>query len=155
MERIGGKPMVTAPLYSVYLKQDDPKKNTVVKLAHHGLIQLRSHLRACPSRAIILDPYSKQLCSRTDREVIQKFGLIVVDCSWKKAGTVFQNPYRTGRVLPPLLAANPVNYGKWNRLSSAEALAATLYLSGFIRNIIPGLSANPLNISFILFLSQS
>ena len=33
-----------------------------------------------------------------------------------------------GRKLPPLLAGNPVNYGKWYRLTSAEALAASFFI---------------------------
>ena len=35
-----------------------------------------------------------------------------------------------GRVLPLLLAANPVSWGKVGRLSSAEALAASLAILG-------------------------
>ena len=35
-------------------------------------------------------------------------------------------------MLPLLLAANPVNWGKAGKLCTAEALAATLYLAGHI-----------------------
>ena len=34
------------------------------------------------------------------------------------------------RMLPLLLAANPVNWGKPGRLTTAEAMAAVLYLLG-------------------------
>ena len=118
-------------LFSVYLKQDDPKKNTIVRLAQFNLVKLKSQLRQCPRKALILDPFSKHLLSIEDQPLIEKYGLVVIDCSWKKTESIFQNPFRTGRILPHLLAVNPINYGKWDRLSSAEALAAALYITGF------------------------
>lgn len=119
------------PLYAVYLKQDDPKKNTIVRLAKFKQVKLRKNLQQCPYDALILDPFAHSLLSYTDREIIEEKGLIVIDCSWAKTDTIFHAPFRTGRRLPSLLAVNPVNYGRWDRLSSAEALAASLAITGF------------------------
>jgi pre-rRNA-processing protein TSR3 len=83
------------------------------------------------SNAVVLDPFSKTEISIEDAKIILKFGIVVIDCSWESTETIFTSPFRNGRKLPHLLAANAVNYGKWDRLSSAEALAASLYLVGF------------------------
>ena len=119
-------------LYCVHLNQCDPKKCTALKLHRLGLVTLVNRLDRCPRNAIILDPFSDQILSIADREPIEKFGLIVINCSWEKTESIFIHKFRTGRKLPPLLAANSVNYGRWERLSSAEALAAALYLTNFI-----------------------
>ncbi|MBD3338079.1 MAG: DUF367 domain-containing protein, partial [Candidatus Lokiarchaeota archaeon] len=58
-------------------------------------------------------------------------GLIIIDCSWKKLLKFGSLKSENERKLPPLVAANPVNYGKWEKLSSVEAIAATLYLIDF------------------------
>lgn len=118
-------------LYAVYYKQDDPKKNTIMRLKKHNLIKVVSKLRFVPRKSIILDPFSNTSLSLEDSEQIEKYGLTVIDCSWSKADQVFRKKYRTGRKLPPLVAANGVNYGKWHKLSSAEAIAASLLITGF------------------------
>jgi pre-rRNA-processing protein TSR3 len=55
----------------------------------------------------------------------------VIDCSWEKAQQVFRRYHQGGRRLPIVLAANPVNYGNMGRLSSLEAFAAALFITGF------------------------
>ena len=60
--------------------------------------------------------------------------LVGLDCSWAQIeDSVEQVMNRTklkGRMLPLLLAANPVNWGKPSKMTTAEALAASLYLIG-------------------------
>lgn len=118
-------------LFSVYLKQDDPKKNTIVRLAKFKLVKLINSLQKCPKNAIILDPFAQKTLTLRDSDILKTYGLVVIDCSWKSIETIFKKPFRTGRTLPNLLAANPINYGRWGRLSSAEALAAALAITGF------------------------
>jgi pre-rRNA-processing protein TSR3 len=58
--------------------------------------------------------------------------LVALDCSWKKIEgalvSVGRQTMLESRTLPMLLASNPVSWGKPGRLSTAEALAASLYL---------------------------
>jgi len=118
-------------LYALHLNQDDPKKNTIIKLNRFNLVKLGKKLSQFPKNAIVLDPFSKNVINFQDRNNLRKFGIIVIDCSWAQIDLVFNRKYKMGRKLPHLLAANSVNYGKWDKLSSAEALAAALFITGF------------------------
>ncbi|MHA1584686.1 MAG: DUF367 family protein [Promethearchaeota archaeon] len=118
-------------IFCIHLNQDDPKKNTIVKLIHYNLVNEKKRISECPRKAIILDPFSEKIITSSDKYFIEKYGIVVVDCSWDKTETIFKHPFSMGRKLPHLLAANSVNYGRWNRLSSAEALAAALFITGF------------------------
>lgn len=70
--------------------------------------------------------------SPADHERVEQFGVVALDCSWEHAQKVMGEHVRgTSRTLPILIAGNPVNYGKLTKLSTAEAIAAALYITGF------------------------
>jgi len=115
-----------------HAEQCDPKKCTGIRLSRMNRGKILKTMRQIPPRAVVLNPVSEVAFSRTDRELIQKVGLVGLDCSWKQAEIIFSNS-RLGaqRALPYLLAANPINTYKPIKLSTAEAIAAALYIAGF------------------------
>lgn len=121
--------VVDIPLFALHLKQCDPKRCTSKKLARFRMITLHGKVRELPRGGIVLTPESEVALSRADRPAAEAHGLGVIDMSWKK-GVFPEILHQTGRALPYLLAANPVNYGKPFLLSSVEALAAALVIFG-------------------------
>ncbi|RDB30796.1 Ribosome biogenesis protein TSR3 [Hypsizygus marmoreus] len=109
----------------------DPRRCSGKKLARLGLIkELKIGSRF---RGIVVSPKGTQVISPSDREIITKGGLAVVECSWARLDDVpfgkIASPHE--RLLPYLLATNPTNYGKPWRLNCVEALAAAFYITGF------------------------
>ena len=120
-------------LYVYHMRQDDARKCTAMKLRRFGLAHVFFSLREAPRGALILDPLAKKALSRQDRPIMLARGLLAVDCSWAHIETFPAPRALRGprRCLPYLVAANPVNYGVPTKLSTAEALAAALYIAGF------------------------
>jgi pre-rRNA-processing protein TSR3 len=119
--------------FVLLLRQDDPSKCTAAKLARFGLSIPLHRVRQIPRRALVLNPFATQCLLPIDRTDAILYGIVAIDCSWEKADVAF--PTRlpgVGKRLPTLLASNPVNYAKPHKLSSVEALAAALYLTGFV-----------------------
>ncbi|KAF9446838.1 DUF367-domain-containing protein [Macrolepiota fuliginosa MF-IS2] len=109
----------------------DPRRCSGKKLARLGLIkELKVGSRF---RGIVVSPKGTQVISPSDRDIILKSGLAVVECSWARLDDVpfskIASPHE--RLLPYLLATNPTNYGKPWRLNCVEALAAAFYITGF------------------------
>jgi pre-rRNA-processing protein TSR3 len=122
-----------SPKITIYhARQCDPKRCTGLKLKRHGLARLVTKTRFLPKRAIVLNPFSEIAFSPADRKRVEDFGLVALDCSWEHAEKVLLKHVRgTSRCLPILIAGNPVNFGKATKLTTAEALAAALYIAGF------------------------
>ena len=109
-----------------------PKKCTVVRLAKARLIRIVDRPGQVPRSTLILDPTAEQALSPADapRNGGKIRSITALDCSWEVLDAGVFGAWRHHRALPYLVAANPTNYGRPLRLSSAEALAATLYILG-------------------------
>ncbi len=121
-------------IYCLHYIECDPKKCTALKLKKFELLKIIPAIRSRLKKAIILNPFSRSELSVDDRDLILKYGLIVLDCSWKNLIKFKDSNWINGRRLPPLIAANSVNYGKWEKLSSAEAIAAALFITKFVEH---------------------
>ena len=112
-------------------KQCDPRKCSASKLRRFSLVREVLQTRFLPKRAVVLNPFSEIALSPTDKERMEQFGLVGLDCSWEHAKKVLLKQVKgTSRCLPFLIAGNPVNFGKATKLSTVEALAAALYIVG-------------------------
>lgn len=113
-------------------RQDDPRKCTSAKLRKFRLVRSLNGLKQIHRSSIVLNPDSSKTLSKNDRPLVENHGLVALDCSWNLSEEIFQrNIPGENRQLPALLAGNPTNYGVLGKLSTAEALAAALYITGF------------------------
>lgn len=110
--------------------QCDPKRCTGARLARRGIFQ-KMPLKQ-PFRGIVLSPNGTQSISPADIGILERSGMSLVDCSWARLQEIPWSQLHKGqpRLLPFLVAANTVNYGRPSKLSCAEAAAATLYICG-------------------------
>ena len=108
------------------LKQDDPRKCSAAKLVKFGLAK---PVTRTASRTLILNPFSNKTLLKSDRKLVNS--VTGIDCSWNLAVPTFKKSFTgVARKLPPLLAGNPINYSKLNKLTTVEALAGAVYILG-------------------------
>lgn len=106
---------------------DDPSKCSAKKLIRFNILK---RVYKPPYDTLLLDPFISTPLHKGD----SSRSITVVDCSWVNASSIFRRiRVKDGnrRRLPLLLAANPINYAKLARLSTAEALAAASYILGY------------------------
>lgn len=113
--------------YILMFNQDDPAKCTAAKLVKFGIAK---QTRKTFPKSILLDPYAPNYLLRKDESEVE--AITAIDCSWERANQVFVKRFSgISRKLPPLLAGNPVNYSKTGRLTTAEAIAGSLFITGY------------------------
>ncbi|KAI5964815.1 TSR3 [Candida pseudojiufengensis] len=112
----------------------DPKRCSGKKLERLGLIK---NLRIGQKfQGIIISPNGKTTVCPNDLELVEAQGAAVVECSWARLDEIpFQKlggSTKNERLLPYLVAANPVNYGRPWKLNCVEALAACFAIVGHL-----------------------
>ncbi|KAI9743258.1 MAG: ribosome biogenesis protein tsr3 [Claussenomyces sp. TS43310] len=108
----------------------DPKRCSGKKLMKMG--QMRDLAIGQKHSGVIISPNAKHTISPADGELMEQYGAAVVECSWARVKEVPWGKIggRCERLLPYLVAANSVNYGKPWRLNCVEALGAAFYICG-------------------------
>ncbi|KAK4242853.1 hypothetical protein C8A03DRAFT_28852 [Achaetomium macrosporum] len=108
----------------------DPKRCSGKRLMKLGLMR-ELHLGQRHS-GVIITPNGKQTLSPADRPLLEQYGAAVVECSWARTKEVQWSKVggKCERLLPYLVAANTVNYGKPWKLNCVEALAAAFAICG-------------------------
>ncbi|KAF3059033.1 Ribosome biogenesis protein TSR3 [Trichoderma lentiforme] len=129
-ESSAGRPLFKAACWD--LGHCDPKRCSGKKLMKLGMMR-ELHLGQRHG-GVIITPNGKKVISPADRELMDQFGAAVVECSWARTKEVQWNKVggKCERLLPYLVAANTVNYGKPWRLNCVEALAAAFAICGHL-----------------------
>ena len=119
-------------VFSINFGTCDTKRCSASKLVRFKKIKALNPRHTCKS--ISLSPFGEKALSPSDRELVDKSGIAVLDCSWNHIEELPEKYTRGNykdRLLPFLISSNPINYGKPCKLNCAEALAAGLFILNY------------------------
>ncbi|CDU20728.1 ribosome biogenesis protein TSR3, putative [Plasmodium yoelii] len=128
-EETGNKNVDEVKLFMIDYNECQNKKCSCKKLYRFKKIkkvQLNKKFKG-----IVLTPFCDKYFSIDDKEIVEKHGLSVVDCSWKSIDLLKKVKYTNQRKLPYIIAVNSINYGKPYKLSCLESLAFCLYICNY------------------------
>ena len=111
--------------------QNDAKRDSGSKLVRMRLASAEKIGRSF--NGVVLSSEAKMVVSPADASLVQSFGVGAINCSWNRLEEIpfgQMGKTRCHRILPFLVAANPVNYGRPLKLNTAEAIAACLVIVG-------------------------
>eukprot|EP01060_Flectonema_neradi_P008294 TRINITY_DN15922_c0_g1_i1.p1 TRINITY_DN15922_c0_g1~~TRINITY_DN15922_c0_g1_i1.p1 ORF type:complete len:299 (+),score=66.55 TRINITY_DN15922_c0_g1_i1:108-899(+) len=119
------------PLAMWDFEQCDARRCTGKKL--HRMGKLHELKISQAFMGLVMSPKGTSVVCPDDRPVVEKYGVGVIDCSWARLDDVPWSKMKMGpqRILPFVVAANPVNFGKPLKLTCVEAIATALYITGF------------------------
>jgi pre-rRNA-processing protein TSR3 len=114
-------------LQIVHSHECDPKKCTGERLLKNALAE-----EIPGPMGILLSPFTEEALSPEDRKIGEEEGITVLDCSWNELlrSHYFPSKAPVTRALPYLVPANPVNFGRPTKLSTAEAFAGACWILG-------------------------
>ncbi|MGC9104829.1 MAG: DUF367 family protein [Thermoprotei archaeon] len=124
-------------VYVIDYDEDDPSKCTGKRMVRLGLAEF-----ARRPKGITLDPFSRVTLGIEDRETAEKYGITVIDASWNRFDPAKVPRSSFSRRLPILVAGNPINYAIAYKLSSVEAVFATLYILEWVEEAMAFLKVN-------------
>ncbi len=108
-------------LLVIHMHEDDPRKCTAIRLKKFKLVEFVDK-----PLGILLNPFAEHRLNPRDKKLAE--AITAVDASWNLLRSFIR--HEPSRSLPFLVAANPVNYGRPYKLSTAEAIASALYILG-------------------------
>ncbi|ORY61006.1 uncharacterized protein BCR38DRAFT_349262 [Pseudomassariella vexata] len=125
-----GRPSFKAACWD--LNHCDPKRCSGKKLIKLGM--MRDLHVGQKHNGVIITPNGKHTLSPADKDLMDQYGAAVVECSWARTQEVQWSKVggKCERLLPYLVAANTVNYGKPWRLNCVEALGAAFAICGHL-----------------------
>ena len=123
---------LTSKLFMWEFSQNDTKRDSGSKLKRWGYASQLRLGQTFPG--VVLSSEANICVSPADKDLVMTHGVAGINCSWNRLEEIPFDKMGKGknqRILPFLVAANTVNYGKPFKMNTAEAMAACLYIVGF------------------------